>query len=302
MSTGWSVFVMALIVANIVGCFWLLWGNRHVQIDPEAKGGTTGHEYDGIEELNNPLPAWWTWLFVGTIVFSVGYFVLYPGFGAWSGTLGWSSAKETEDGLAAAEAKYGPLIDAYLERPIPELAGDEKAVGMGSRIFANRCATCHGSDARGGRGYPNLTDDDWLHGGAPETIVHTITNGRMGMMPPFGPLIGGDEGVRNVTEYVLSLSGREHDAAAAQAGQTHFQTICMACHGMDGTGNPLMGAPNLTDDVWLHGGTREDIARSLSEGITSQMPSHSDILSPGRIHLVASYVYSLSNAPERSAE
>ena len=299
MSTGWSLFVIVLIVSNLVGCAWLLWGNRHVQIDPNEKGGTTGHEYDGIEELNNPLPAWWTWLFIGTIVFSLGYFVLYPGFGNYAGTLGWSSAKETEDGLAAAEAKYGPIIDAYLERPIPELARDERAVGMGGRIFANRCATCHGSDARGGRGYPNLTDADWLHGGAPETIVHTITNGRNGIMPPFAAAIGGDPGVRQVTEYVLSLSGREHDAAEAEAGKAHFQLICMACHGMDGKGNPLMGSPDLTDDVWLHGGTREDIASAVNVGIVSQMPAHSDILSPGRIHLVASYVFSLSNAPER---
>ena len=299
MSTGWSLFVIVLIVSNLVGCAWLLWGNRHVQIDPRGKGDTTGHDFDGIEELNNPLPAWWTWLFIGTSVFSLGYFVLYPGFGNYAGTLGWSSAKETEDGLAAAEAKYGPIIDAYLERPIPELARDERAVGMGGRIFANRCATCHGSDARGGRGYPNLTDADWLHGGAPETIVHTITNGRNGIMPPFAAAIGGDPGVRQVTEYVLSLSGREHDAAEAEAGKAHFQLICMACHGMDGKGNPLMGSPDLTDDVWLHGGTREDIASAVNVGIVSQMPAHSDILSPGRIHLVASYVFSLSNAPER---
>lgn len=294
MSTGWSIFVIVLIVANVVGCVWLLWGNRHVRVDPGEKGASTGHEYDGIEELNNPLPAWWTWLFIGTIVFSVGYFVLYPGFGAFDGVLDWSSAEEVESELAAAEARYGPIFDAYLERPIPELAGVEKAVGMGGRIFANRCATCHGSDARGGPGYPNLTDDDWLHGGEPESIVWTITHGRYGVMPPFAAAIGGDEGVRQVTEYTLSLSGREHDAAAAEKGAAHFAAICAVCHGADGRGNPALGAPNLTDDTWLHGGRRADIARAVQQGIVNQMPAHGDLLTPGRIHLAAAYVYSLS--------
>jgi cytochrome c oxidase cbb3-type subunit 3 len=302
MSGGWSIYVIVLIVANILGCFWLLWGNRHVQIDPREKGESTGHDFDGIEELNNPLPAWWTWLFIGTIVFSIGYFVLYPGFGAFAGVLGWSSAKETEAGLAAAEAKYGPIIDAYLAQPIPELISDEKAVAMGGRIFANRCATCHGSDARGGRGYPNLTDGDWIHGGQPEAIVQTITYGRNAVMPPFAAAIGGESGVRQVVEYVLSLSGREHDAAQAAAGQATFASICGICHGADGKGNPALGAPNLTDQVWLHGGTRADIARTIEVGIVNQMPAHGDILTPGRIHLVAAYVYNLSNAPDRSIE
>lgn len=295
MSIGWSVFVIALIVLNIVGCAWLLWGNRHVQIDPNAKGNTTGHSYDGIEELNNPLPAWWTWLFISTIVFGIGYFVLYPGFGRYAGVLDWTSAGEAEDGLAAAEAKYGPIFDAYLDQPIPDLIGDEKAIGMGRRIFAHRCATCHGSDARGGQGYPNLTDDDWIHGGSPQTIVQTIQYGRNAVMPAFAPAIGGDKGVAEVTEYVLSLSGREHRQDLAAAGKANFTAICGICHGADGRGNPALGAPNLTDNVWLHGGRREDIARAINMGITNQMPSHADILSPGRIHLAAAYVYSLSH-------
>ena len=302
MTAGWSAFVIALIVANIVGCVWLLWGNRHVQVDPEAKGESTGHDFDGIEELNNPLPAWWTWLFIGTIVFSAAYFVLYPGFGSYAGVLGWSSAGEAEAGLAAAEAKYGPLIDGYLERPIPELAGDEKAVGIGARIFANRCATCHGSDARGGRSYPNLRDEDWIHGGEPETIVKTITHGRHAVMPPLAAAIGGTEGVGQVTEYVLSLSGREHDAALAEQGKRHFAIVCAVCHAPDGSGRAALGAPNLSDSVWLHGGTRADIARAMEAGLVNRMPAHNDILTPGRIHLAAAYVYSLSHAPERRRE
>ncbi len=302
MSTGWSLFVIVLVVANIVGCGWLLFANRNVQIDPEEKGRSTGHDFDGIEELNNPLPAWWTWLFVGSIVFSVFYLVLYPGFGNFDGLLGWTSAKEVQAATEAADAKYGPIFAGYFERDIPDLLGDERAVGMGSRIFANRCSVCHGSDARGGPGYPNLTDDDWLHGGSPEAIVHTITQGRNGVMPPFASAIGGADGVRNVTEYVLSLSGRDHDAARAASGKVSFDTLCGFCHGAEGRGNPVLGSPNLTDDVWLHGGRREDIARALEVGIASQMPAHADLLSPAQIHLAALYVYSLSAKTDRSAQ
>jgi cytochrome c oxidase cbb3-type subunit III len=292
MSTAWSLFVIVLIVVNVAGCAWLLFANRSVQIDPREKGESTGHDFDGIEELNNPLPAWWTWLFVLTIVFSAIYLVLYPGFGNFEGVLGWSSGNQHDAEVARAEATYQPIFEKYFNQSIVDLVNDKEAVAMGGRIFVNRCATCHGSDARGGPGYPNLTDDVWLHGGAPETIVQTITFGRNGIMPPFAAVIGGDEGVADVTEYVLSLSGREHDARMAARGQQQFAAVCSACHQADGTGNPMMGSPNLTDDVWLHGGRREDIQRSLNEGIFSQMPSHQDLLSPERIHLVALYVYS----------
>ncbi|MCR9095797.1 MAG: cytochrome-c oxidase, cbb3-type subunit III [bacterium] len=294
MSAAWSTFIIVLVVANIVGCAWLLWGNRHVEIDPGEIGESTGHDFDGIEELNNPLPAWWTWLFIGTIVFGVGYFILYPGFGSMPGVLGWSSTGEAAANGAAAEAKYGPIYEAYLAQPIPDLLDDERALGMGRRIFANRCAQCHGSDARGGRGYPNLTDDDWIHGGAPETIVSTIANGRVGVMPPLGGALGGDEGVGNVTEHVLSLSGRDHDAAAAAIGKPMYDGLCGICHGVDGRGNQAIGAPNLSDDVWLHGGTRDDIAYAIEAGLNNQMPAHSDILTEGRVHVTAAYVLSLS--------
>jgi cytochrome c oxidase cbb3-type subunit 3 len=301
MSFAWSLFVIVLIVVNIVGCGWLLWANRSVQIDPLEKGESTGHDFDGIEELNNPLPAWWTWLFVLSIVWSAIYFVLYPGFGNFEGVLGWTSEGQHQAELERAEAEYGPIFKAYFETPIEELVGEDRAVGMGSRIFANNCATCHGSDARGGPGFPNLTDHDWLFGGEPKTIVQTITQGRNGVMPPFASIIGGDAGVADVTEYVLSLSGRDHDAEMAVRGSVQFATICSACHKPDGSGNPMMGSPNLTDNVWLHGGRRADIERAMKDGIVSQMPSHADLLSPERIHLAALYVYSRS-ASERSAD
>lgn len=295
MSIGWSVFVIGLVLANVAGCAWLLLGNRHVEVDPTEKGESTGHDFDGIEELNNPLPAWWTWLFVGTLVFAAVYLVLYPGLGSFDGVLGWTSAGQHAEEERRAEERFGPLFESFLAREIPELAGDERAVSMGRRIFANRCATCHGADARGGAGYPNLTDDDWLHGGTPEAIESTIRNGRNGMMPPLAAAIGGSEGAERMAEYVVSLSGREHDAVAAAAAKPLFDAICTACHGADARGMQPLGAPNLTDDVWLHGGRRRDIVRVLEEGVVNQMPAHGDILDPAHVRLVATYVYALSH-------
>lgn len=294
MSSGWSLYVIVLILANVVGCGWLLFANRSVQIDPRAKGQSTGHDFDGIEELNNPLPAWWTWLFIGTILFSAGYLVLYPGFGSFAGVLGWSSASQHEGEVAEASARFGPLFEKYYSTPIPALIREPEPVAMGSRIFANNCAACHGSDARGNRGYPDLTDGDWIHGGAPETVVQTITHGRNGVMPALAPVLGGGTGVEDVVQYTLSLSGRDHDAAAAARGSAQFAMICSACHQASGVGNPAIGAPNLTDDVWLHGGRPEDIRRALEVGLVNQMPAHEAILTPEQIHLVATYVLSLS--------
>ncbi len=298
MSTGWSIFVIVLIVVNVVGCMWLLFANRTIKVDPETKGKSLGHDFDGIEELNNPLPAWWSWLFVLTVVFSIAYFVLYPGFGNVAGVLGWTSTNQYDAEVAAADAQWGPIFRGYLETPIPDLLNDERALRMGGRIFANNCSPCHGSDARGNTGYPNLTDGDWLYGGTPEAIVHSVTHGRNGLMPPFGDAVGGEPGIAAVTEYVLSLSGREHDAALAADGKQHFDTICMACHGMDGTGNQAMGAPNLTDDIWLHGGRREDIQYQVRVGRLNQMPAWGPILGDERVHLVAAYVLSLSQGDE----
>jgi cytochrome c oxidase cbb3-type subunit 3 len=295
MSTGWNVYVIALIVLNIVGCAWLLLANRNVQIDAREKGKGTGHDFDGIEELNNPLPAWWTWLFVVTIVFGVVYFILYPGLGSFSGLLGWTSTKQYDAEVERAQERYGPIFASYFAQPIPSLLDDDRAVEMGSRIFANNCATCHGSDARGGKGFPNLTDGDWLYGGDPDTITQTVTYGRNGLMPPFGAVVGGEEGIANVTEYVLSLSGREHDAERAAAGAPQFAAICSACHMASGEGLQAMGAPNLTDDIWLHGGRREDIQNAIRNGLVNQMPAHEAFLSPEQIHLAALYVYSLSH-------
>lgn len=295
MTAGWGIYVAAIVALNVIASAWLLFWARTRKAGESAPGETTGHDFDGIEELDMPLPRWWLWLYVGTIVFLVAYCILYPGFGTFAGTLGWTSAGQHESEVREAHAKYDPIYAAYAAIPVAELAKDPRATAIGGRLFANTCAACHGADARGGTGFPNLADDDWLFGGEPETIETTILSGRMGMMPAFAPALGGDQGVKEVVAYVMSLSGQQADAALAEAGKTRFGTICIACHGMDGKGNRAMGAPNLTDDVWLFGGTAEAIEEGLRKGRMSQMPAHKDILGEQKVHLVAAYVYSLSH-------
>ncbi|MBW2290506.1 MAG: cytochrome-c oxidase, cbb3-type subunit III [Deltaproteobacteria bacterium] len=298
MSTGWSLYIDALVVLCLAGCAWLLWVNRTAPIDKVGKGEPLEADHDGIRELNNPLPAWWTWLFVLTIVYAVIYLAFYPGMGSYAGLLGWTSQGQHEAEVQAANARYGPIFASYAAQPIPALLNEHRAVEIGSRLFLNHCATCHGSDARGSKGYPNLTDDDWLYGGAPETIVTTITNGRMGNMPPMGVAVGGDAQVKALAQYVLSLSGRDHDDALAKQAAGTFATLCAVCHTKEGTGNPVVGAPNLTDDIWLHGGRVADIEAQIHTGRISQMPAHGNLLSKEKIHLLATYVYSLSNEPQ----
>jgi cytochrome c oxidase cbb3-type subunit III len=199
--------------------------------------------------------------------------------------------------VAAADARYGPLYAAFAAQPIPALAEDPRALTMGSRLFANNCAQCHGSDGRGGYSFPNLTDNDWLYGGDPDVIKTSILHGRAGVMPPFAPAIGGDAGVAQVTAYVLSLSGHQVDAAQAAAGKEKFNTVCIACHGIDAKGNQALGAPNLTDDIWLYNNDPATIAEGLNKGRFGKMPAHADILGEEKAHVVAAYVYSLSKGP-----
>jgi cytochrome c oxidase cbb3-type subunit III len=295
MSPGWGIYVAIIVAINVIASAWLLFWARTRAVGEPAPGSTTGHDFDGIEELDMPLPRWWLWLYVGTIVFLVGYCVLYPGFGTFQGTLGWSSSGQHEAEVREAHAKYDPIYAAYAATPIAELAKDPRAVTIGGRLFANTCAQCHGADAHGGIGFPNLADGDWLYGGEPETIEASILSGRMALMPAFAPALGGDQGVKEVVAYVMSLSGQQADGALAEAGKARFGTICIACHGMDGKGNRALGAPNLTDDVWLFGGTPEAIEEGLRKGRSSQMPAHKDILGEQKAHLVAAYVYSLSH-------
>lgn len=294
MSFGWSLYVTVLTLASIFACFALLVWARSARIGEPGPHEALGGDFDGIDELNTPLPRWWLLLFAGTIVFSLGYLLLYPGLGNFRGLLGWTSIGEHDAEVAEAKAQYAPLYARYASMPIPEIARDPQARAIGQRIFANNCAVCHGSDAGGGVGYPNLTDQTWIWGGTPEDIEKTILEGRTAVMPPFAPAIGGEEGIPAVAAYVLSLSGHQVDPALATAGEAKFKTICVACHGMEGKGNPAMGAPNLTDGDWLYGGTTAAIGEGLRKGRMGKMPAHADLLGRDRVRVVAAYVYGLS--------
>ncbi|ARN74746.1 cytochrome-c oxidase, cbb3-type subunit III [Oceanicoccus sagamiensis] len=294
MSSFWSLWIIVLTTIMLIGTVWILFANRKTKnTGPDA---TTGHVYDGIEEYDNPLPAWWFYLFVITIVYSIGYLIAYPGMGSFKGVLGWTQINQYEKQVAKAEQKYGAIFAQYRDMPVEQVIQDGKALKMGQRMFANNCAQCHGSDARGSYGFPNLTDGDWLYGGSPEQIKTTLIQGRSGVMPAWaGPL--GEEGIVNVSNYVLSLNGRAVDADSAAAGQEKFAMFCTSCHGADGTGNIALGAPNLTNNIWLYGGSPGLVQRTLRNGRNGQMPSHEKILSEDKIHLLTAYVYSLSQTP-----
>ncbi|MBZ0333804.1 cytochrome-c oxidase, cbb3-type subunit III [Marinobacter sp. AL4B] len=296
MSTFWSVWVIVIVLGTIFGCAWLLLATRKGQTNDTETENTTGHSYDGIEEYDNPLPKWWFYLYLGTCVFALGYLVLYPGLGNYEGLLGWTSTNQWEAEVQEAEEKYGPIYAQFGETPIPELSQNEDAMKIGQRLFANNCSVCHGTAARGQVGFPNLTDDDWLWGGEPEQIVHTIANGRQGNMTPKGVMPNmSNEQVDQVVNYVLSFSGREKDAEAAEAGAAVFAQACTACHGADGTGMQAVGAPNLTDNIWLYGSTYEWIKETVVNGRQNQMPAQEGRLTDDQIHILSAYVYSLSN-------
>jgi cytochrome c oxidase cbb3-type subunit 3 len=291
-SAGWSVYIAVATLAGLLGCLALLVVTGRARTNPKDD---TGHVWDhDLRELNNPMPRWWMVLFVITIVFALGYLVLYPGLGSSKGLLGWSSAAQYRDEQALADARLAAVYAKYASMPAPALAKDKGAMAIGERLFMNNCAGCHGSDARGGRGFPNLTDDDWLYGGSPETIVETITHGRQGMMPPMAAAVGSADDVANVAEYVLSLSGSPHDPAKAEAGRAKF-IVCAGCHGVDGKGNPAVGAPNLTDNIWLHGAGRAAIVRMVDNGKTNVMPAQEQRLTPAQIHVVGAWVWHLSH-------
>jgi cytochrome c oxidase cbb3-type subunit 3 len=301
MSGAWSIYVIALTVITVVGSLWLL---AMTAKKPEKKEGeTTGHTWDGdLEEFNNPLPRWWLWLFIGTAVFSAGYLVLYPGFGNMAGTLGWSS----EGQLRAEQEKYDEIARQtyakFASLGVAELSGNAEAVNLGRNIFANNCATCHGTDARGAVGFPNLTDASWQWGGEPEQILQTILNGRVAAMPSWAAVLGA-EGTPQVTAYVRSLAGLGHNATAAEAGKARYDTICVACHGPEGKGNPALGAPDLTDSAWLYGSSEAAITESLTKGRAGQMPAHAPLIGEDAVRMVAGYVYSLrSEAPVAQTE
>ncbi len=294
MSLTVSLYIIALVVLNIGGCWWLLAKTKNLRTDEDASG-KVNHSYDGIEEYNKPLPRWWLWLFYLTIFFSIGYLVLYPGFGHLPGVLGWTQAGQHAEEVKIAEEKVAPLYAGFAAKSPTVLTQDPAAMAVGGRLFGNNCATCHGADAKGAPGFPNLTDADWIYGGEPETIKQTILGGRQGMMPAFGGSL--DEPTQlAVRHYVLSLSAREHDKSLAAQGKSSFETVCAACHGVDGKGNKMLGAVNLTDEVWLYGGTHGAIADTIKNGRNGVMPAHGDLLGEARVHVLAAYVLSLSQA------
>lgn len=297
MSAFWSAWVTVITLAVIIGCTWLLISTRKSEKFKESTEETTGHEFDGIAELDNPLPRWWFQLFIGTVIFALGYLALYPGLGNFKGLLGWTSTNQWEAEIAHAEEVYKPVFAKYAALSIEELnqPGNETGLKMGQRLFANNCSVCHGTGGQGAYGFPNLTDNDWLYGGKPEQIVATLVNGRRGAMPAWGPVLG-EDGIRDVAHYVRSLSGMDGvDTVAAERGQTQYNTLCAACHMPSGVGNQALGAPNLTDNIWLYGGSFEQVVHTLRAGRAGVMPAQKDMLSEDKIKLIAAYVYSLSN-------
>ena len=294
-SSGWSLFVAASTVLGLVFCVLLLIVAARRRVVGAVDDNTTGHVWDeDLRELNNPLPRWWMFLFVITVVFSVLYLFLYPGLGSAAGSLNWTSTGQYDNEQAKARAALVPLYARFTTMDEKQLAADTQAMGIGERLFLNNCAACHGSDGRGSKGFPNLTDSDWLWGGTFADIGKTIAEGRNGVMPPMAEAVGGGDNVRNVAHYVLSLSGSAHDSVAAQLGRSKF-TVCAACHGADGKGNTALGAPNLTDKVWLHGWGEAAIVAMINGGKNNAMPAHANRLTHEQIRVLAAYVWRLSN-------
>jgi cytochrome c oxidase cbb3-type subunit 3 len=298
-NSGWALFVAGTTIVGLALCLVLLVlaSRRKVM----ANDNTTGHVWDeDLRELNNPLPRWWMWLFVITLVFSAVYLAFYPGLGAAKGTLGWTSMGQFEAEQDKARVAMIPVYAKFTAMSAEQLGRDSTAMGIGGRLFLNNCAQCHGSDGRGSKGFPNLTDNDWLGDGTPAYIAKTITEGRVGMMPTMAAAVGSAEDVKNVANYVLSLSGSAHNSAAAQLGKDKF-VVCAACHGPEGKGNPLLGAPNLTDKIWLHGWGEAAVVAMVTAGKNNVMPAQGRLLTPDQIHVLAAYVWNLSQTTKVAA-
>ena len=295
----WSSFVAIATIVSVVYCLFLLLVNS--KKPPPTADNTTGHVWDGdLREANNPLPRWWSGLFVITIVFAAIYLWLYPGLGASAGAAKWSAHGQYDAEKSALDAEMTPLYQRFQSQPVSALIGDPQARAVGERLFLANCAQCHGSDARGAKGFPNLTDNDWLYGNAPEQIIETITKGRNGIMPPMAAAVGSPAEVEQVAQYVLSLSGSATDPVKAELGKAKF-AVCAACHGPEGKGNQAIGAPNLTDKVWLHGGGLQQVTAMINNGKNNLMTPWGAKLTEGQIHVLASYVLGLSQGKAEQA-
>lgn len=292
----WTWYISLATIISIVGIFiFVIKLSKKKVGDDAAKVETMGHVWDeNLEELNTPLPKWWLYSFLFTLVWGVGYLIFYPGLGTYPGVLHWSSKKQFDQEMQTAADTYGPLYEQYKNTDLLTLAKDDAALKIGERLYASYCTTCHGSDARGARGFPNLRDNDWLYGGSPETIETTILNGRQAAMPAWGEVLS-HEDIFNVASYVEQLSGREVDTTHASLGGEIFKNNCAICHGAEGKGNPMFGAPNLTDDIWLYGGSQKVIMQTIESGRNGRMPAHKEFLGEAKVHILAAYIYSLSN-------
>jgi cytochrome c oxidase cbb3-type subunit 3 len=299
-NSGWAWYVAGLTVLSLLFCLFILVvaSRRRVM----ANDNTTGHVWDeDLREMNNPLPRWWMWLFILTVVFAAIYLTLYPGLGTLPGSFKWSSAGQWEAEQAKAHGAMAPVYARYKTLSADELAKDPAAMGIGERLFINNCAQCHGSDAHGSKGFPNLTDSDWLGGSGADYIAKTVAAGRTGMMPAMAAAVGTPEDVKNVANYVLSLSGSAHNNLAAELGKPKF-AACAACHGANGKGNQALGAPNLTDKVWLHGWGEDAVINMVNAGKTNVMPAFEARLSAEQIQVLAAYVWSLSQSTAVAAK
>lgn len=300
-----SVFIIVFTAINIVACLWLMWWTARTRVPAsdasEDGAGTTGHVWDGdLQELNNPLPRWWLGLFIITIVFGAAYLLFYPGMGNFAGTSKWSSVGAYQEQVAKQRANFEASVASFKDNSLRELADNGTAMATAKNLFSANCAGCHGSDARGAKGFPNLTDNDWLWGGDEQRLLETIAQGRHGIMPALGSVLG-EEGVKEVASYVVSLSGGKAPADWISAGEQRFQMLCVACHGADAKGNPMLGAPNLTDNVWLHGGDFDTVRATIANGRDNQMPAHQELLGDTKVKLIAAYVLRLNEAEVHAA-
>jgi cytochrome c oxidase cbb3-type subunit 3 len=295
MTAFWSWFVAAGTILFVIWCVWLIGWSAKQGPQNKSDEELVGHKWDGdLEEWNNPAPKWWLYLYFITIAWAVGYMIVYPGIGAFDGVAGWTSEGQYEAEMQRAEERYAPIYTKFAAMEFEALAQDPEALELGRSLFASYCTTCHGSDARGAPGYPNLTDEEWIWGRNEQAIVTTITNGRNSVMPMLAAALGGEQGIDNMVNYVLSLSGRVEADAAAMSAQPMFVTLCSACHMPDGSGNPALGGPSLTNDIWLYGSSPEAVRASIVEGRNGVMPPHGELLGENRTRILAAYVYSLS--------
>lgn len=296
-SDFWHYYVTGIVVLSVAFCIWILASN----MTKRSPGPVSLHDHvwdETLQEYNHPLPRWWMYLFWLTLFFAIGYYFLYPGLGSLPGKIGWTSAGQYEEEMRKADEQFKPIYDKYLKQDLLAVAADPEAQAMGQRLFLTYCAQCHGADARGAKGFPNLTDGDWLYGGDAATVKATLVAGRQGVMPALGGVLGA-EGVKDVANYVRSLSGLAHDSLRAQRGKDAFLQNCVACHGPEGKGNQALGAPNLTDRIWLYGSSEATIVETVSKGRQNQMPAFKDLLGEPKIHLLAAYVLGLSKHQDK---